>query len=728
MRIGNAITTFLWGALCALTLVAKSTEELAANARDSIVTLSTATRAGTPDGGLGTGFAVGTNLIATSLHVISEGRAITVKLADGTASAVLAIEAWDRFTDLAVLRVKATGLVPLPLGDDRELAQGREVVALGNPLGLERSVVTGVLSARRELDGIEVLQLAIPVEVGNSGGPLLDREGRVIGIVNAKSALTRNLGFATPVTRLKPLLERPNSISYAQWLRIGELPPGVWEAHLGGNWRQKSGSILVDGPGTGFGGRALLYQTQLAPAGGYEVTVRVRLNDESGAAGLIFAGDGHDRHWGFYPTGGQLRLTEFSGPDVFSWRIVGTKPLAAYRPGDWNLLGVRVEQGRIQCSVNHTLAYEAELNDGFGARLGLAKFRTTEAQFRDFAIRTNASADPKWPAEVLAALGEARPPRWTEADLLPALKSNLAAGRRELARRARELETEAARLRALGVRAHSEQIRDELVRVLERLEASVDLIHGALLLAWHDEPDLDVGAYRAQFEQLGSELKARLPEGANAAARLQALRDYMFVELGFHGSRHDYENPANSHLNDVLDDREGLPITLSILFIELAKRIGLEHVHGVPLPGHFIVRHAPPGSDPQLYDVFDGGRRLTHDEADLIGSQAAGIPVRSELLEPATKRAILMRMLSNLAGFAQRASGHSAALPYQDLLVGIAGEVRAESRQRVERAQLRQRTGDLDGTRSDLKWILDHSQPGIEAEQVKEMLQRLENR
>lgn len=717
-----------WASLGAPTALAKSTEELAAATRNSIVTLNTASRSGAADGGLGTGFAVSTNLIATSLHVINEGRAITVKLADGSTPAVIGIEAWDRFTDLAVVRVETSSLIPLILGDDRELHPGAEVVAVGNPLGLERSVVAGVLSARREVEGVEVLQVALPVEGGNSGGPLMDRDGRVVGIVNAKSALTRNLGFATPVTRLKPLLEHPNPMSYSRWLRVGELPAGTWENHLGGNWRQKGGRILVDGPGTGFGGRALLYRTQRADGPTYELSVRVRLNDEAGAAGLIFGGDGQDQHWGFYPTGGQLRLTEFAGPDVFSWRILGTKPVTTYRPGDWNLLRVQVEAGRLRCSVNDTLVYEQPWSGGFGARLGLAKFRDTEAQFRDFAAGTNAPSEPAWPAEVIAALGDARPPRWTETDLLPSLKTHLAAGRRELARRARELETEAARLRALSLRAHREQARDELVRLLAQPDAKVDLVQSALLLAWHDQPELDVAAYRAQFEQLGAELKARLPATATAAERLQALREYLFTEYGFHGSRHDYENPANSHLSEVLDDREGLPITLSIVFLELASRIGIPHMHGVPLPGHFIVRYAPPGEDAQLFDVFDGGRRLPHDEADALGSQAAGVPVRSEFLEPATKRAIVVRMLTNLAVFAERSGGQAAALPYQDLLVAVAGDVRAEARQRVERAQLRQRTGDLDGTREDLQWIVDHVPPGLEVDRVTELLERLKER
>jgi len=95
------------------------------------------------------------------------------------------------------------------LGDSDSLKQGSHVVAMGNPQGLEFSVVEGVVSARRDFEVAEMIQLAMPVEPGNSGGPLLDLQARVHGILTLKSAVTRNLGFAMPINTLKPLLEKP---------------------------------------------------------------------------------------------------------------------------------------------------------------------------------------------------------------------------------------------------------------------------------------------------------------------------------------------------------------------------------------------------------------------------------------------------------------------------------------------------------------------------------------
>ena len=116
---------------------------------------------------------------------------------------------------------------------------------------------------------------------------------------------------------------------------------------------------------------------------------------------------------------------------------------------------------------------------------------------------------------------------------------------------------------------------------------------------------------------------------------------------------------------------------------------------------------------------------LTHTEADELGSEYAGIPVRSEFLRPATKREIIVRMLTNLQAFAERDEGAAASLLYADLLVTVAGEPRAEAGQRLDRARLRVRCGDPTGARADLRWILDAAPPGVDVEKVAEMYRRL---
>src|SRR5438132_6471044 len=351
----------------------QSVEQVAEAARKSIVVVSFAGRDGKRQG-LGTGFVVGADgLIATNLHVLGEARPISVETADGKRHEVKSVHASDRSLDLALIRINAGNLPVLELGDSEHLQDGEAVVAIGNPHGLKNSVVSGVVSARRELEGRKMIQIAIPIEAGNSGGPLLDMEGKVQGILTLKSLLTPNLGFAVPINRLKPLLKKPNPIAMSRWLTIGTLDPVDWTVLHVGQWRQRAGKIIAEGIGSGFGGRTVCLSQQKPPPVPYEVAVTVRLDDEAGAAGLVFHADGGDKHYGFYPSAGQLRLTRFEGPDVYSWTILEQQPSPHYRPGEWNTLKLRLESDRIRCFVNGQLVVVLRDTGISSGKVGLAK-------------------------------------------------------------------------------------------------------------------------------------------------------------------------------------------------------------------------------------------------------------------------------------------------------------------------------------------------------------------
>ena len=607
--------SFLPLLLMAFSVSAASIESLISSSRNSVVTISQFGR-DSKEEGVGAGFAISSNLIATALHVIGESRSISVRVSDGGDLDVTEIHAWDRKLDLAIIRVNAASLRPLPLGDSDDLQQGASVIAIGNPLGLEHSVVEGVVSAKREFDSIEMIQLAIPIEPGNSGGPLLDRDGRVHGILTMKSALSRNLGFAVPINALKKLIERPNPVPMDRWLTINSLNPREWRPLLGARWRQKNGQVHVEGFGKGFGGRSVCLAELPVPPRPFEVGVSVRLDDESGAAGLIFGSDGADKHFGFYPTAGQLRLTDFQGPNVFSWNILKTTPSEHYHPGEWNHIKVRVEENKLLCYVNDHLLIEADEIEISNGKIGLAKFRDTRAAFKNFRVGVTIAA----PDET-----------------------------QSLTRKARELEREAAMLRRQAAIEHRTRVRDELVAALDQPESKIDLFHAALLLAEYDNPELDVAFYQRQLDAMAKDI----PQPT-----LDTLIKYLFIDNGFHGSRSDYYNRANSYMNEVMDDREGLPITLSVLFIELARRAGLPNVSGIPIPGHFMVKHKD-----QLIDVFDGGKILSRAEAE----ERLGIPLLPDHLRPATKREIILRMVRNL----QNAAPPSEAAHYHRLVEAI---------------------------------------------------------
>ena len=285
----------------------KTVEELTALVRKSVVVVSFTGRQGKQKG-LGSGFIISPDgLIATNLHVIGEARPITVQMVDGKRHDVTAIYATERSMDLALLKIKATHLPALELGDSDTLGQGQQIVAIGNPRGLRYSVVSGIVSARREIEGKPMIQIAIPIEEGNSGGPVLDMQGRVHGILTLKSLVDDNLGFAVAINALKPLIEKPNPIPMSRWLTIGAFDSKEWKLLFGARWRQRAGHIHVEGRGKGFGGRSLAISKRQPPDLPFEVAVKVRLQKEDGAAGIVFHSNGGENHYGFYPSHRKLR-------------------------------------------------------------------------------------------------------------------------------------------------------------------------------------------------------------------------------------------------------------------------------------------------------------------------------------------------------------------------------------------------------------------------------------
>jgi serine protease Do len=701
---------------------ARTVEELAEQLRPSVVVITVRGRDARREG-LGTGFVISKDgLIATSLHVIGEGRPIAVETAGGKKYDVTAVEATDRAHDLALIRLDAKDLPALSLGDSANVKDGQPVVALGNPHGLRYSVVKGVVSGRREIDGQPMIQLAIPVEPGNSGGPVVDLQGRVVGVLTLKSLVTENLGFATAVNSLKPLIARPNPVKMEHWVTIGALDPEEWQSFMGARWRQRAGRIQVEGAGSGFGGRSICVSQRKPPELPYEVSVTVKLNDERGAAGLIFRHDG-ERHYGFYPTGGKLRLTRFEGPDVYSWRILDDISTPHYRPGDWNTIKVRLEKDGLKGYVNGELVLESKDTEWAEGQVGLTKFRDTIAEFKSFRLAKEIPSShlpTDAAARVLKVVDGMAPGKPVSGELLGKLATQ-PGSTQALRNKARDLETQAAKLRELSNRVHQQRVYDELAKLLDKPEAEIDLIHAALLLSKLDNEELDVEAYRQDVDRMAKKIVAGLPKDADERSRLKALNQYLFEQAGFHGSRNEYYSRSNSYLNEVIDDREGLPITLSVLYIEVGRRIGL-NIAGIGLPGHFIVRHLLAKGEGDYLDVFDRGKVLTADEVKERATGDDGEP-QGQFLKPVTKRAIIVRMLHNLLRAAQEDQDADAGLRYLD---GIMAVEPSSGPERFMRAALRFSKGMKDEAREDVDYLVDHPSDGVDRRRLMELKRALE--
>ncbi|MGF1580248.1 MAG: tetratricopeptide repeat protein [Gemmataceae bacterium] len=698
----------------------KSVEELAREARSSIVVVNFVGRDGQQQG-LGTGFVVSSDgLIATNRHVIGDARPITVRLENGKEYPVQTVQASDRTLDLALLKIKAKGLKALDLADSNDLRNGQRIVALGHPRGLEFSVVGGVLSGRQKLLGQSMLQLAIPIESGNSGGPVLDAQGQVVGIVTLKSQVTRNLGFAVPVNSLKRLIRKPNPIPMSRWVTIGRINPDEWQTVFKGRWRQRNGHIVVDGPGEGFGGRSLCLSREKVPAVPFEIAVTLKLGDERGAGGLAFYSDEKNNHYGFYPSSGKLRFSRFLGPDVFSWKVLHESPSEHYRPGDWNTLKVRVQKDKISCFVNDHLVHESSDNRLTTGRVGLVKFRTSSLEFKNFRIgKKLASSRPSTKLvqrieKLVTKLDGQKKAEPTVVDsLVPEGRASIAV----LRAKAKLLEEQAKQLRLIAKAVHTKEVLNELGKITQLKDDEIPLLHGALLIAKLDNEELNVPVYIRQIDRLAKEVRKTWPKDATEADKLTALNKELFQMRGFHGSRGDYYNRANSYLNRVLEDREGIPITLSVLYIELAKRLGV-NVVGVGLPGHFIVRHEPKKGPATLIDVYEGGAKLTKEDVAQIVKQATGEAMREGDLATVTRKAILVRMLHNLAGIALEEEDPRSVLKYYDAILTITPQATQE---RLRRAALRFQTGDPDGSIADLDWLLDNSTDDIDRDKLRNL-------
>lgn len=217
----------------------------------------------------------------------------------------------------------------------------------------------------------------------------------------------------------------------------------------------------------------------------------------------------------------------------------------------------------------------------------------------------------------------------------------------------------------------SEAVYRAFAEQLARPDDELELDRLALLIAQVFQPDLDVEAYLHRLDLMGEHAAVRLADVIGARQTILALNQYLFEDERFQGNSESYYDPRNSFLNEVLERRTGIPITLSLLYMEVARRVGFV-VEGVGLPGHFLVRH--PGPEGILYfDPFDRGRFLTaHDcEQKLQAMFGKGAECDPRWLEALPPRRILSRMLSNLKGVYVHAQEPTAVVKVLELTVRL---------------------------------------------------------
>ena len=217
-----------------------------------------------------------------------------------------------------------------------------------------------------------------------------------------------------------------------------------------------------------------------------------------------------------------------------------------------------------------------------------------------------------------------------------------------------------------------------------RPESQVDLVSAALLIAWDEYPSLDIQRYLGEIDSMAAVLRSEIDFSIEARGldAIGILNHFLFHTSGFCGNTEDYYDPRNSYLNEVLDRRLGIPITLSLVFMEVGKRLGMR-IEGVGLPGHFIVKCLHAGSE-VFVDPFNRGEILTADECRkrFEAQYGTGFQFKRSFLNSATKYQILTRMLANLKRiYLERQELQKALVAIEKILL-IDPELHSEIRDR----------------------------------------------
>jgi regulator of sirC expression with transglutaminase-like and TPR domain len=252
----------------------------------------------------------------------------------------------------------------------------------------------------------------------------------------------------------------------------------------------------------------------------------------------------------------------------------------------------------------------------------------------------------------------------------------------------------------------------------EIAEDDIDLTRAALMIARTENPDLDVERYAARIDELAGRVEPLISD-LHPQRTIAALNRVLFDDLGMRGNREDYYDPRNSFLNEVLDRKLGIPITLSVVYMEVARRVGFSLV-GVGMPGHFLLKHHGREAGEILIDCFNRGDVLSRQDCQtrLNEIYSGQMTMRPEFLHPIGQRQILMRMLNNLKTVYLSTRNFRKALPIADLILVIYPRSAEDVKQR---ALLRYSLALHKLAAEDLEEYLRISPTASDADEIRQM-------
>ena len=257
-----------------------------------------------------------------------------------------------------------------------------------------------------------------------------------------------------------------------------------------------------------------------------------------------------------------------------------------------------------------------------------------------------------------------------------------------------------------------------------RPDPEIDLGRAALLIAKKEYPGLDLDHYNYRFDEIASGIEEKLraaQAGRDPLKILALINEHLFEELSFRGNVENYYDPKNSFLNEVLDRRIGIPITLSVIYIEVARRLGLK-MEGIGMPGHFLIRYQD-----IIIDPFNKGRRLNESDCEqmLSGIYGEGTRLQPSFLRSVSKREILTRMLGNLKSIYISGGDNARALSIVNRILLLNPDSLTELR---DRGLINFALDKLTPALKDLENYLERAPEGPEAESVRQYLIRIKSR
>lgn len=247
----------------------------------------------------------------------------------------------------------------------------------------------------------------------------------------------------------------------------------------------------------------------------------------------------------------------------------------------------------------------------------------------------------------------------------------------------------------------------------------INLGKAALFIAQTEYPDLDIEYYLESLAEMAERVRDRLPKSRYPLKMVQTINSYLYEELGFSGNKNNYYDPRNSFLNDVLERRIGLPITLSLVYLEIAQHLDFPMV-GIGMPGHFLIR--PQFEDVGIFvDAFNQGEVLFPQDCEDILSRIYQRPVtiKAEFLQPIDKPSFLARMLNNLKGIYLNQSQFEKALEIIEWLLLLFPDAPHERR---DRGLISYQLGNFNQAVQDLRFYLNALPQAPDAPTLQQLL------